>query len=99
MHGCHLKKYAMGRKDLAPTAMRIASMPIAVDKMHFRGHVDEWCKKNSNPYEMEQLENVCSFESYVGVYSDSGIHSNIQSFGSSSFPCTQGNFTLVFHAW
>ena len=29
-----------------------------IDKMHFRGHVDEWCKKNCNPYLLKDLKDV-----------------------------------------
>lgn len=36
-------------------------MPIAVDKMHFKGHVDKWCQENCNPYNMKELENVSFF--------------------------------------
>jgi hypothetical protein len=58
--GCHLKKYAENpvRANNTPTSSRIASCSIAVDKMHFRGHVDGWCQENCNPYKLKQLENV-----------------------------------------
>ena len=26
--------------------------------MHFKGHVDDWCKKNCNPYLVNNLEDV-----------------------------------------
>lgn len=56
--GCHLKKYALKREDLTATSKRIASMSIAVDKMHFKGHVVKWCQQHCNPFELEQLKNV-----------------------------------------
>ena len=57
--GCHLKKFADKRANLTNTAGKIASCAIAIDKMHFKGHVDEWCKQNCNPYKLEQLNKVC----------------------------------------
>ena len=33
-------------------------MDMVVDKMHFRNHVDCWCKANCNPYDRTDLEGV-----------------------------------------
>ena len=58
--GCHLKKYPQNRKrsDLTATAKRMASCSIVIDKMHFKGHIDAWCHKFCNPYELPQLKDV-----------------------------------------
>ena len=56
--GCHLKKYAEKRRDLTETSKQIASYKIAIDKMHFRGHVDKWCLENCNPYKVQELNDV-----------------------------------------
>ena len=58
--GCHLKKFATNpvRSCLTPTAKKIAETTIVVDKMHFKGHIDEWCKRHCNPNHFSDLENV-----------------------------------------
>ena len=38
--------------------MKLASINIVIDKMYFKGHVDEWCKKNCNPYMIDGLKDV-----------------------------------------
>ena len=49
--GCHLRKYTNhpSRKDLTTFTKQIANCEIVVDKMHFAGHKDSWCKKHCNP--------------------------------------------------
>ena len=57
--GCHLSKYAKNKwAKLTETAGKIATFHIVVDKMHFKGHIDTWCKQQCNPYELDQLQNV-----------------------------------------
>ena len=34
-------------------------MDFAVDKMHFKGHTDQWCKNHCNPNDFEDLLGVC----------------------------------------
>ena len=57
---CHLKKYCMNpkRKRLTAVAERLATMDMVIDKMHFRNHVDNWCKTNCNPYDRKDLDGV-----------------------------------------
>ncbi|XP_044168316.1 uncharacterized protein LOC122952504 [Acropora millepora] len=57
---CHLKKYCMNpkRKCLTAVAERLANMDMVIDKMHFRNHVDNWCKTNCNPYDRKDLDGV-----------------------------------------
>ena len=57
---CHLKKYATQsqRATQTTTAEQIASIDMAVDRLHFSGHVDLWCRKNSDPNSFKGLEDV-----------------------------------------
>ena len=59
---CHLKKYALNptRKEITPTAARLAALNIVVDKMHFKGHTDSWCHDHCNPYNLRELDKVSS---------------------------------------
>ena len=52
--GCHLKKYA----SKTPPAIRLASINIVIDKMHFKGHIDQWCHQNCNSYSFCELDCV-----------------------------------------
>ena len=49
------------RANITETASQIASSSIVVDKMHFKGHTDEWCHQHCNPYHLESLNNVCIY--------------------------------------
>ena len=79
--GCHLRKYARNpvRSKLSKAAVRLSNIDIVIDKMHYNGHIDMWCKANCNPYNVKQLEKVtqtcviytpvCTFmNAYVGGY-------------------------------
>lgn len=35
-------------------------MDMMVDKMHYRNHVDSWCKANCNPYDRSNLDGASS---------------------------------------
>ena len=58
--GCHLKKYANNpvRASQTPTAIRLASLNIVIDKMYFKGHIDQWCHQNCNPHSFRELDSV-----------------------------------------
>ena len=58
-----LKKYACNpsRKNTTTTSSRLASLTIAVDKLHFRGHADPWCHQNCDPYKFDELKEVNSY--------------------------------------
>ena len=65
---CHLKKYATNSKRacITHTANRIASLNIVVDRFHFSGHVDQWCKQNCDPDKFDGLKKVsCLFQSAI----------------------------------
>ena len=57
---CHLKRYACNpsRANKTDTTKHISSCHIVVDKFHFPGHVDLWCKEHCNPNKLEELNNV-----------------------------------------
>lgn len=58
--GCHLRKYARNpiRANKSATAVKLAELNIVIDKMHFSGHIDEWCKTTCNPYKIKELDKV-----------------------------------------
>ena len=45
---CHLKRFAgnPARANLTTCATQLASVEMAVDKMHVKGHTDACCKAN-----------------------------------------------------
>jgi len=60
----HLKqpeRFAISNKrnDLKPEAKCLASLNFVVDRFHFSGHTDPWCKLNCNPDMFEGLKEVC----------------------------------------
>ena len=67
--GCHLKRYATHPEkcNQTETAEKIAGLNIVVDKLHFKGHVDAWCKENCNPYTCKDLDNVSLTATLVHV--------------------------------
>ena len=60
---CHLLKYATNtaRRTLTPTAKRMAGMSYVVDRMHFKGHVDPWCRYNCDPDKLPVMERVHAY--------------------------------------
>lgn len=60
---CHLKKYATNSKRAKDTltAERMASLNFVVDRFHFSGHVDPWCRQNCNPNSFDSLKKVSNF--------------------------------------
>ena len=58
--GCHLRRYATNpkRSGLTPTTHKMAQTEIVIDKMHFKGHTDQWCRRVCNPYNFPELETV-----------------------------------------
>ena len=57
---CHLVKYARNpsRCSLTPIAKHLATLEYVVDRMHFRGHVDLWCRDNCNPDKFASMNMV-----------------------------------------
>lgn len=48
---CHLRKFATKQQGQSTVARRLAfpHVQYIIDKMHARGHVDQWCKANCHP--------------------------------------------------
>ena len=53
--GCHLRKFAINpvRNTLIKIAQDITAMEIAVDKLHFKGHIDQRCRHNCKPNDFD----------------------------------------------
>ena len=60
--GCHFEEICMNTKraNQTVTAAHITSINIVIDKMHFRGHTDTWCKENCDPHKFKELDKVCN---------------------------------------
>ena len=58
--GCHLRKFSRNpvRSSLTTTAVKIAELEIVIDRMHFKGHIDSWCKQTCNPDNFSELIEV-----------------------------------------
>ena len=54
--GCHFKEICY-RANVTPTAKRIASLNIVIDRFYFPGHVDSWCHEHCDPNKFEALKN------------------------------------------
>ena len=46
------------RKNLTPTAEKLASLSIYGDKMHIKGLIDPWCLENCDARNVEDLKDV-----------------------------------------
>ena len=54
---CHLKRFVNSRqKTLA--GKFLASIIMVVDKMHFKNHIDKWCRQNVNPHKVAAFNNL-----------------------------------------
>ena len=53
-------KYATNgaRSTLTATAKKIAGMSFVVDRMHFKGHIDPWCRSNCDPDKLPAMKKV-----------------------------------------
>lgn len=68
--GCHLRKFVQSakRRKLTPTAEKLASLSIYVDKLHIKGHTDPWCLENCDPRKVDDLEGVCTHVTFTQQY-------------------------------
>lgn len=55
-----ISRYAINpsRCDQTATTKLVKDITIVVDKMHMRGHVDAWCKRNCDPKLFSDLNKV-----------------------------------------
>lgn len=54
---CHLKRFVNSRQKTAAGKF-LASLTMVVDKMHFKNHVDKWCKQNVNQHKVPEFYNL-----------------------------------------
>ena len=52
------------RSSLTNTARRLAEMNYVIDRMHFKGHIDQWCRENCDPDKLEGMEKVWVSDTY-----------------------------------
>ena len=57
---CHLRKFSSNpaHADLTPQLKTLAKIKMVVDRMHMKGHIDQWCKQNSDAKNLEALKKV-----------------------------------------
>lgn len=58
--GCHLYKFVrnVDRASTTKEARQLADLNIVVDRMHFRNHVDKWCKLHMNPDKNKEFKDI-----------------------------------------
>eukprot|EP00732_Lithocolla_globosa_P003390 Lithocolla_globosa_v1_NODE_2703_length_1899_cov_64.991866.p1 type:complete len:184 gc:universal NODE_2703_length_1899_cov_64.991866:987-436(-) len=57
--GCHLFHFRERRKDRNESLCKLFNdVIIAIDRLHFKNHVDTWCKKHMNPNKYPDLDGV-----------------------------------------
>jgi hypothetical protein len=82
---CHLKRFVNSRQKTI-SGKFIASLKMVVDKMHFKNHVDKWCRQNVNPHKVPEFNNLnteaCeqTFK-YVSKFKHATKHMNFASYG------------------
>jgi hypothetical protein len=50
---CHLKLFIRNSTNFihnTPAKQKIEQMKVFCDKLHYRNHIDPWCRKHTNPY-------------------------------------------------
>ena len=54
---CQLKRFC--NKRLGTVAARfIANLIMVVDKLHFKNHIDKWCRQNVNPHKVKEFNDL-----------------------------------------
>ena len=46
---CHLKKYCLNRCGEGEFAKKLSLLFFIIDRLHAKGHVDDWCEANCHP--------------------------------------------------
>ena len=79
---CHLKRYATNpiRSTLTATTQRLSTMNFVVDRMHFKGHIDPWCRENCDPDKLEAMKKVLTFILFIQRLQQQliNVHGNMQ---------------------
>ena len=56
---CHLFKYIKRREDKCPQFKRLLEkITLCCDRLHFRNHVDPWCKQHMDPNSHPKLDGI-----------------------------------------
>eukprot|EP00732_Lithocolla_globosa_P002909 Lithocolla_globosa_v1_NODE_2087_length_2166_cov_20.599057.p1 type:complete len:117 gc:universal NODE_2087_length_2166_cov_20.599057:1769-1419(-) len=53
---CHLFRFVQNRVKDFPIAEPLALCTWMVDRLHFKNHIDKWCKENMNPANVPGIE-------------------------------------------
>ena len=43
---------------MTAVSRQIAEKEIVIDKMHMKGHIDDWCKEHCDPKKISDLDKV-----------------------------------------
>ena len=68
------------RRDLTNWTKKISELEIVIDKMHFAGHIDAWCRDVCDPHKHRNLDKVhtcmckcrsklCAYNAHVWICS------------------------------
>ncbi|CAC5359321.1 unnamed protein product [Mytilus coruscus] len=63
---CHLKRF-VNRRQNTISGKFLATLIMVVYKMHFKNHVDKWCKQNLNPHKVAAF-NSLNTEAYEQTF-------------------------------
>jgi hypothetical protein len=69
-NGCHFKKFLTKRRELSSVTAIMDEVDIAIDRLHFRNHIDQYCKDNYNPDKKEILNGVNTSIMEQGEFQD-----------------------------
>jgi hypothetical protein len=85
---CHLKRFVRNKNSFAQETSankRIVGLEILCDKLHYRNHIDPWCRKNTNPYK-NSVANSTNTEVCEQIFSWLARYKNIvRGFDESTF--------------
>ena len=71
---CHLRNFANNpvRNTFTKIAQDITVMEIVVDKLHFKGPIDQRSRHNCNPNKFDQLAAVCTLFTMYAISISTG---------------------------
>ena len=75
------------RKDKSATSKKISNLEIVIDKMHFSGHTDKWCRENCNPHAFGELNKAIIIIAMICLIC---VHRLIQRFANKLLHGCQG---------
>ncbi|CAF1599920.1 unnamed protein product [Rotaria magnacalcarata] len=85
---CHLKLFINNPNNFVKDTrakLKIDSLKIFCDKLHYRNHIDPWCRQNTNPYS-DPIANTTNTEICEQIFSWLAQYKNIvRGFNESTF--------------